>query len=98
LCVELACGVVVPHVVREVATTDISMYFHLESIRNAPLHAAHLLVTLFCELALHADHGLEAGVEIWHAKLEELGQFGDELLVQEIEHLFRVVELLLRLS
>jgi hypothetical protein len=44
---------------------------------------------------LHSNHRLEAGIKVGHAQLEQLGQLGDELLVQEVEDLLRVVELLL---
>jgi hypothetical protein len=62
---------------------------------NRPLYAAHLLVALLRKLALHSNHRLEAGIKVGHAQLEQLGQLRDELFVQEVEDLFRVVELLL---
>ena len=65
--------------------------------RCAPLDAAELLVALLRELALHADHGLEARVEVGHALVEQLRDLGDELPVEHLEHLARVVELLLGL-
>ena len=63
----------------------------------APLHATKLLVALLRKLALHADHRLEAGVEVRDAQVEELRELGDELLVEHVEHLLRLVVLLLRL-
>ena len=63
----------------------------------APLHAAELLIALLGKLALHADHRLEAGVEVRDAEVEELRELGDELLVEHVEHLLRLVVLLLRL-
>jgi hypothetical protein len=37
-----------------------------------PLHRTHPFVAVLCKLALHPYHGLEAGVEIWHAEIEQL--------------------------
>ena len=65
---------------------------------EVPLHAAELLVSFFRELALHANHGLEAWVEERYSEIEQLWKFGDELLVEHVEDLLRVVVFLLRLQ
>lgn len=59
------------------------------------LNVAEFLVSLFSELALYADHGLERGIEVWHAQAEELGKFDDELVVENIKDFFGFVVFLL---
>ena len=62
------------------------------------MHATQLLVALLCELALHPDHSLEAGVKVGDAEIQELRELGDELLVHHVEYLLRVVVFLLCLG
>lgn len=66
-------------------------------MNDLPLHAAQLLVSFLCELALHADHGLETWVEEGYTEVEELWKLSDELLVQHVEGFFGVVVFLLSL-
>lgn len=63
-----------------------------------PLNTAEFFVSLLSKLTLHPNHRFEARVEEWYAKIEELGQFGNKLLVQHIEYLLGVVVFLLRLN
>jgi hypothetical protein len=62
------------------------------------LYTTKLLVALFCKLALHTDHGFEAGVKVRYAQIHELWQFLDELLVQDVKDFLRFVMFLLCLN
>jgi hypothetical protein len=66
-----------------------------DGIIKVPLHATEFLVTLFRELALYTDHGFERGIEVRDAQTEELREFGDELIVEEIKDLFGFIVFLL---
>ena len=46
------------------------------------LHLRHTAVRLGAEPQLDLDQGLEAGVQIGDPQVDELGQFGEELLVE----------------
>jgi len=46
------------------------------------LHLRHPRVGFRTEPELNLDEGLEARVKIGHTEIDELGQFGEELLVQ----------------
>lgn len=46
------------------------------------LDLGHAGVGLGAEAELNLDQGLEAGVEVGDAQVDELGQFGEELLVE----------------
>jgi len=59
------------------------------------LNVTKFLVSLFSELALYADHGLERGIEVGHAQAEELGKFDDELVVENVKDFFGFVMFLL---
>jgi hypothetical protein len=67
-------------------------------VAKIPLHAAHFLIPFFCEFALHANHGFKAGIKVWNTQLEELGQFSDQLIIENIEQFLGVVVFLLCLS
>lgn len=46
------------------------------------MHLRHTRVGLGTEAQLDLDKGLEAGVEVGHAQVDELGKLGEELLVE----------------
>lgn len=46
------------------------------------LHLRHPTVRLGAEAQLDLHQGLKAGVQVGHAQVDELGQFGEELLVE----------------
>jgi hypothetical protein len=68
-----------------------------DAIVKVALHARELLVSLFSELALHADHRLEARVKVRHALLEQDRHFAHDLVVEQVEDLLGLVQFLLRL-
>lgn len=43
---------------------------------------SHARVCLGTETQLNLDEGFKAGVEVGHAEVDELGEFGEKLLVQ----------------
>src|SRR6266702_3880084 len=67
------------------------------AVVKVALHARELLVALLGELALHPYHRLEARVKVRHALLEQDRDFAHELVVEQVEDLFGLVEFLLRL-
>lgn len=64
-------------------------------IVEVPLHTTKFLVPLLRELALYSDHGFEGRIKVRNAQTEELREFGDELIVEEIEDFFGFVVFLL---
>lgn len=46
------------------------------------LHLGHARVRLGAEAQLDLDEGLEAGVQVGHAEIDDLGQFGKQLVVE----------------
>ena len=48
------------------------------------LHLSHAGIGLGTEAQLDLDERLEARVEVWHAQVDELGEFGEELLVERL--------------
>lgn len=76
LCIKLASGIVVAHVIREVSEAQ-QIAVRTEKKRrmfgiHLPLNTAEFFVTFFCKLCLHANHGLETGIEIRDAKIQHL--------------------------
>lgn len=64
-------------------------------VGEVPLNPTKFLVTLFSELALHADHSFERRIEVWNAQVEELRKLCDEFVIEDIEDLFGFVVFLL---
>lgn len=46
------------------------------------LNLRHTRIRLCAKAQLNLDQGLETGIQIWHAQIDELGQFVEELLVE----------------
>jgi hypothetical protein len=66
-----------------------------DGIVEIPLDVTQFLVPILGELALYADHRLERRIEVRDAQAEELREFCDELVVEEVKDLFGFVVFLL---
>lgn len=64
-------------------------------IFEVPLNVTKFLISVFSKLALDADHGFERRIKVRNAQAEELRKFCDELIIEQIKHLFGLVVLLL---
>ena len=57
---------------------------------HSPLNSSKFLVSFFSKFALDPNHGFETGIEIRYSEVEQLRQFADKLLVQNIKNLLCV--------
>ena len=95
LSIKLSRRVIVSYIIREVpgSASDRGNLSEIETL--LPLYTAQVLISFLCKSALHSNHGLEARVKEWHPQIEQLGKLGNQLVVQQVEYLLRVIMFLL---
>lgn len=66
-----------------------------DRVGEVALNAAELVVAGLVEAKLEADHGLETGIKIGDAQVDDLRQFFVQAVVVSLEDLLRLITLLL---